>query len=87
MTLLGIANDKTIFKSISCLELLNNFHLEDMKSSHSESSESDIKEKYSCFKKRSIAGGKQKSSKKQKRYNSESDGCYFSLYLLSFITF
>ena len=62
---------------ITCLELLNNFDLGDMESSHSGSSESDIEEKYSCFKKRSIAGGKQTSSKKQKRYDSESKRCYF----------
>ena len=77
MTLLSIANNKAIFRRITCLELLNNFDLEDMESSHSESSESDIEEKYSCFKKISIAGGKQKSSKKQKRYDSESKRCYF----------
>ena len=86
MTLLSIANNKTIFRKITCLELLNNFDLEDMESSHSESSKGDIDEKYSCLKKRSIAGGKQKSSKKQKRYDSESV-VIFSLYLLFFITF
>ena len=77
MTILGFANNKAMFRRTACLELLNNFDLEDMESSHSESSESDIEEKYSCFKKRSIAGGKQTSSKKQKRYDSESKCCYF----------
>ena len=77
MTLLGITNNKAIFRRITCVELLTNFDLEDRESSHSESSESDIEEKYSCFKKRSIAGGKQKSSKKQKRHDSESNCYYF----------
>ena len=58
-----------------------------MESSQSESSESDIEGKYSCFKKRSIVGGKQKPTKKQERYDSERKCCYFSLYPLSFITF
>ena len=49
MTLLGIANNKAIFRRIACLELLNNFDLEEMESSHRESSESDIAEKYLCF--------------------------------------
>ena len=69
------------------LKLLNNFDFEDMESSHKKSSESDFEEKYSCFKKRSIAGGKHKSSKNQKRYDSESKCCYFFSLFLSFITF
>ena len=60
--------------------------MEDMESSHSDSDETDIEERYSCFKKRNIAGGKQKSSKKQKRDDDESV-VIISLYLLSFITF
>ena len=51
MTLLGIVNNKAIFRRIACLELLNNFDLEDMEPSRSESSESDIEEKYSCLEK------------------------------------
>ena len=77
MILLGSANNKAIFRGIARLELLSNFDLEDMESNHSESFESDTEEKYSCFKKKSIAGGKQKYSKKQKRYDSESKRCYF----------
>ena len=84
MTLLGIADNKAIFRKVTCLELLNNFDLEDIGSSHNECSESVTEEKYSCFKKRSIAGGKQKASKKQKRYDSESKCCYF---VISFISF
>ena len=57
--------------------MLNNFDMEDMESSHNESDERDIEERYPCFKKRSIAGGKQKSSKKQKRDDSESKCFYF----------
>ena len=38
-----------------------------MEYSHSEKEENDIEKRYSCFKERSKAGGKQKSSKKQKR--------------------
>ena len=45
MTLLSIENNKTIFRKITCLELLNNFDLEDMESSHSESSKGDIDQK------------------------------------------
>ena len=60
--------------------------MEDMESSHSDSDETDIEERYSCLKKRNIAGGKQKSSKKQKRDDDESV-VIISLYLLSFITF
>ena len=60
--------------------------MEDMEFSHSDSDETDIEERYSCFKKRNIAGGKQKSSKKQKRDDDESV-VIISLYLLSFITF
>ena len=60
--------------------------MEDMESSHSDSDETGIEERYSCFKKRNIAGGKQKSSKKQKRDDDESV-VIISLYLLSFITF
>ena len=44
--------------------------MEDMKSVHSESDESDIEERYSYFKKRSIADGEKKSRKKQKRDDS-----------------
>ena len=57
LTFLGTANNKAICRRVICLELLNNFDSEE--SSHSESSENDIEEKYSCFKKRSIAVGKQ----------------------------
>ena len=38
-----------------------------MESSHSEIDESDIEKRYSSFKKRSKAGGNQKSGKKQKK--------------------
>ena len=38
--------------------------MEDMESSHRDSNERDIEDRYLCFKKRSIAGEKQKSSKK-----------------------
>ena len=61
--------------------------MEDMESSHSDSDETDIEERYSCFKKRNIAGGKQKSSKKQKEMMTKVSVVIISLYLLSFITF
>ena len=51
--------------------------MEDMEFSHSDSDETDIEERYSCFKKRNIAGGKQKSSKKQKRDDDECKCCYY----------
>ena len=51
--------------------------MEDMESSHSESDERDIEQRYSCFKKRSMAGGRQKYSKKQKRDDKESKYFYF----------
>ena len=59
LTFLGTANNKAICRRVICLELLNNFDSEDTEPSHSESSENDIEEKYSSFKKRSIAVGKQ----------------------------
>ena len=61
--------------------------MEDMEFSHSDSDETDIEERYSCFKKRNIAGGKQKSSKKQKEMMTKVSVVIISLYLLSFITF
>ena len=63
--------------------MLKNFDMEDMESSHSENGENDIEERYSCFKKKSIAVGKQKSSSKQKRDDRESKCYYF--FTLSFI--
>ena len=56
-----------------------------MESSHSEIGESDIEERCSSFKKKKHSWWKIKTSKKQKRDDSES--VIFSLYPLSFIIF
>ena len=50
---------------------------------HSKSNENDIEKRYSCFKKRTLAGWKQKSSKKQKQDYSGSNFCYFFHFTLN----
>ena len=51
--------------------------MEDMESSHSDSDESDIEEIFMLQAKKQRADGKQKSSNKEKRDDSESKCCYF----------